>query len=118
MTSCDKKQVEAGADFPPDPETARIEGELRLMNLSRDAKTHALTFCDENAFMKSEDVPAQAIQIHEKTFYLCPVAHHPRFLLVGKIRVEVCREIKDYDHSKVSPGTSDDISQNSDSNPQ
>jgi hypothetical protein len=110
LLSCDKTQPETVADLPPDPETARIEGELRLMNLSQDAKAHTLKFGDENAFMKMENVPTQATQIHERTFYICPALGKPRLLLVGKIRVEVCYESP----SKMSS----EISQNPDSNPQ
>lgn len=89
VVSCDDTQVEPGTDFQPDQETAEIKAELHLMNLSQDTKNHTLKFGNGNAFMKPEDVPAQAAQIHEKSFYICPVAHNPRLLLVGKIRVEV-----------------------------
>lgn len=86
------------------------------MNLSQDAKTHTLTFGDENAFMKTEDVPAQATQIHERTFYVCRALGKPRLLLVGKIRVEVCREFEDYNNKESPSKMSNDMSQNPDSN--
>jgi len=118
MKSCGKTQVEPGTDFPPDQETARIGGELCLMNLSQDAKNHTLKLGDGNAFIKTERIPAQVTQIHERTFYICPATHNPRLLLVGKIRVEVCREMEDYYNDELPPMMSNDMSQNPDSNPQ
>ena len=116
--SCDQTEAEPEAESTHDIETARIKGELRLINLSQDAKSHTLSFGESNAFMKTEDVPAPATQVHEKSFYLVPTAHHPRLILVGKIRVEVCREPEDHNHKESASKMSNDMSRNPASYPQ
>jgi len=115
---CDKTPAENEAKFPPDSETARIEGELRLINLSRDARTYSRTFGDENPFIKSQGAPAPITQVHEKSFCVIPMAHHPRLILVGKIRVEVCREPEDHNLKDSAPKMSNEMSQNPASYPQ
>ena len=88
------------------------------MYLSQEAKNHTLKFGDGNTFMKTEDVPAQASQIHEMTFYICPAAHNPRLLLVGKIRIEVCNGKKDHINDKSPFKMSNELHQNPVFNPQ
>ena len=92
VISCGKTQPEPAADFPTDPETVKISGDVCLINLSQDTKSHKLTFGEGTAFTKTEEFPTQASQIQEKSFYVCPSAGNPRLLLVGKIRIEICDE--------------------------
>jgi hypothetical protein len=66
VISCGKTQPEPAADFPTDPGTFKISGDVCLINLSQDAKSHKLTFGDGTAFTKTEEVPTQASQIQEK----------------------------------------------------
>lgn len=103
VISCGKTQPEPFADFPTDPGTVKISGDVSLINLSQDTKSHKLTFGDGTAFTNMEDVPIQGSQIQEKTFYVCPAACNPRLLLVGKIRIEICREKKDYNNYESPP---------------
>ena len=98
VISCGKTQPEPAADFPTDPGTAKISGDVYLINLSQDTKSHNLTFGEGTAFTKTEEALTQASQIREKSFYVCPVAGFPRLILVGKIRVEICGEMKDYNN--------------------
>ncbi|MCK5170955.1 MAG: hypothetical protein KAQ75_13840, partial [Bacteroidales bacterium] len=116
--SCGKTQPEPAADFPTDPGTVKISGDVSLINLSQDTKSHKLTFGDGTAFTKTEEAPTQASQIREKSFYVCPAAGNPRLLLVGKIRVEICGEMKDYNNYESPPKRSNEISQNPDFNSQ
>jgi hypothetical protein len=118
ITGCDTRQVEPGTDFQPDPETARIEAELHLMNLSQEAKYHTLKFGEGNAFMKKENVPVHDLQIHERTFYICPTTNNPRLLLMGKIRVEVSRVKSDINTFDSSPNRVNEKSQNQEVYPQ
>ena len=87
VISCGKTQPEPAADFPIDPGTVKISGDVNLINLLQDSKSHKLTFGEGTAFTKTEEVPSQASQIREKSFYVCPAAGNPRLLLVSKLRV-------------------------------
>ncbi len=87
VISCGKTQPEPAANFPTDPGTVKISGDVCLINLSQDTKSHKLTFGEGTSFTKTEEVPTQASQIQEKSFYVCPAAGNPRLLLVGKIQV-------------------------------
>ena len=111
--SCNRTEPEPKAEFPSDSATARIKTELRLMNLSEDAKTHTLSFGESNAFTERKEVPTQAVQIHEKNFYICPALRNPRFLLVGKMRVEVST-MTDHESSESSPRFSNDMTHHPD----
>jgi hypothetical protein len=75
-----------------------------------------LTFGDATAFTNMEEVPIQASQIQEKSIYICPTAGNTRVLLVGKIRIEVCREMRDYNNHESPPNRSNEISHNPDFN--
>ena len=92
VISCGKTQPEPFADFPTDPGTVKISGDVCLINLSQDTKSHKLTFGDGSAFTSMEEVPIQTSQIHDKSIYVCPAAGNPRVLFVGKIRIEICSE--------------------------
>jgi hypothetical protein len=92
VISCGKTQPEPAVDFPTDPGTIKISGDVSLINLSQDTKSRKLTFGEGTALTKMEEAPTQASQIREKSFYVCPVAGFPRLILVGKIRVEICDE--------------------------
>ena len=94
LISCDETQQESRTVSSGDPKAARIEGEVCLMNLSQDAKSRNLTIGKSNSFTKMGEVPAQAEQFYERTFILNPATSNPRLILVGTIRVEVCREVK------------------------
>jgi len=118
VISCGNNQPEAEDDFPTDPETARIGGELYLINLSQDAKSHTWTFGEGSSFTRTEGAPTQATKIRERTFYVCPIARNPRLHLIGKIRFEVCSEMKDYNPYESPPNKSNEISRNPDFNPQ
>ena len=100
VISCGKTQPEPAVDFPTDPGTVKISGDVSLINLSQDTKSHKLTFGDGTAFKKIEDVPIQGSQIQEKSFYVCLAAGNPRVLLVGRIRIEICSEMKDYNNDE------------------
>ena len=95
LISCDERTYDPEADSQGELETARIEAELRLMNLSQDAKSQTLTVGELNAFNETKKIPAQNIQIHEKSYYICPSIRNPHLLIVGKIRVEVPSEMED-----------------------
>jgi hypothetical protein len=95
LNSCDETPHATEAGSPGDPETARIEAELSFMNFSQEVKSRNLTIGKSNDFAKMGEVPAQAKQIYERTFILSPVASNPRLFLVGKIRLEVCKDFKD-----------------------
>ena len=92
VISCGKTQPEPAVDFPTDTGSVKISGNVSLINLSQDTKSHKLTFGDGTAFTNMEDVPIQGSQIQEKSIYVCPAAGNPRVLLVGKIRIEICDE--------------------------
>ena len=92
VISCGKTQPEPAADFQSDPGTVKISGDVCLINLSQDTKSHKLTFGDGTAFTNMEENPIQGSQIQEKSIYVCPAAGNPRVLLVGKIRIEICDE--------------------------
>lgn len=117
LISCDETPNEPGADAPRDPETARIEGELCLMNCSQDAKSRNLTIGKSNDFMKTGEVPTPARQVYERAFILSPVASNPRLLLLGKIRLEVCSEIQDNSNDNSNTGQPNDAGRNPDLNP-
>jgi hypothetical protein len=118
LISCDETQPEPEASYSGDPETAKIEGELCLMNCSKDAKSRNLTFGKSNEFVKTGEVPTPAKQIYERTFILSPVASNPRLLLVGKIRLEVCSDIQDNSDLHSTARQSGDAGRNPDFNPQ
>jgi hypothetical protein len=92
VISCGKTQPEPAVDFPTDPGTVKISGDVSLINLSQDIKSRKFTFGDGTAFTNMEDVPIQASRIQEKSIYVCPAPGNPRVLLVGKIRIEICDE--------------------------
>ena len=112
LIGCDERTYEPEAGFQGERETARIKAELRLMNLSQDAKSHTLTVGERNAFNETKEIPSQATQIHEKSYYICPSVRNPRFLIVGKIRVEVSREIQEYSNDVSFAKKSNALSQN------
>jgi hypothetical protein len=117
MISCDQTQTEVDSDLSNDTETAQIKGELRLMKLSRDTKSHTLSFGESNSFTERKEVPTQDMQVHEKNYYVCPTIRNPRLLLVIKIRVDVTKTMTDYDTSESSPKLSNDITQHPDKYP-
>jgi len=90
VISCGKTQTEPAVDFPTDPGTIKISGDVSLVNLSKDIKSHKSTFVDGTAFTNMEENPIQGSQIQEKSIYVCLAAGNPRVLLVGKIRIEIC----------------------------
>ncbi len=106
VISCGTTQPEPVTDFPMAPETVKISGDFCLINLSRETKSHKLTFGNGTAFTKTKEVPTQALQIQEKSYYICPTPGNPQLLLVGKIRVEICREMKDYNNYEYSESLS------------
>jgi hypothetical protein len=117
LISCGETPNEPGPDATRDPETARIEGELCLMNCSQDAKNRNLTFGKSNDFMKTGEVPTPARQVYERAFILSPVASNPRLLLVGKIRLEVCSEIHENSNDNSNTSQPNDEGGNPDLNP-
>ena len=92
VISCGKTQPEPAVDFPSDPRTVKISGDVSLINLSQDTKSNKLTFGEGAAFTNMEENPIQGSQIQEKSIYVCPTPGNPRVLLVGKIRIEICDE--------------------------
>ena len=118
LIGCDERTYEPEADSQGERETARIKAELRLMNLSQDAKSHTLTVGERNAFNETKEIPTQTTQIHEKSYYICPSIRNPRFLIVGKIGVEVSREIEDSTTYESSPKMAGDLNQDPKFHPQ
>lgn len=118
LLSCDEKLPEPEAEYPSDQETAKIEGELSLMNISNDAESRNLTVGNNFALKKMGEDPAQATQAHEKIFLLGPISVNSRILLVGKIRLEVCKENKDFSKSDSHTKQSHDLNKDSDLNPE
>jgi hypothetical protein len=118
LLGCDEKRPEPEAAYPGDPETAKIEGELSLMNFSKDSKSRNLTFGNNHALTSMTEAPEQTMQVHERIFYLGPAARNPRLLLVGKIRIEFCREIQDSSNDESPTEQSNDKNQNWDLSPE
>jgi len=100
VISCGKTQPEPAVDFPTDPGTVKISGDVSLIHLSKDAKSHKLTFGEGATFTKMEENLIPGLQIHEKSIFVCPAAGNPRVLFVGKIRIEISREMKDYNNDE------------------
>jgi len=117
VIGCEKTQPEPVSGFPMDQETVKIGGDVCLINLSsqnQNTKSHTWTIGESHAFKRTQKVPTQATQIYKKTFFVCPAPGNPRLLLVGKIRVEVCRGMKEYNNHASPSNRSHEISQNPD----